>query len=93
VTLRAFPKQSNKPAQLVPGGKVQWDSAVILFFGGGSPTGNFLAGGSFMGGLFSGGGLTGGFWVRSAVLFLELTIFIMEYRRRVPTNPALHSTR
>jgi hypothetical protein len=53
--------------------------AFILFFGGGSPTGDLFSGGSCIGGLFSGGGLTGGFFGSfGGSLLGDLATFVME---------------
>ena len=54
--------------------------AFILFFGGGSPTGDFFSsGGSRIGGLFSDGGLTGGFFGSfGGSLLGDLATFFME---------------
>jgi len=52
--------------------------AFILFFGGGSPTGDLFSGGSRIGGLFSDGGLTGGFLGSFGGSLRELATFFME---------------
>ena len=53
--------------------------AFILFFGGGSPTGDLFSGGSRIGGLFSDGGSTGGFFGSfGGSLLGDLATFFME---------------